>query len=212
VGGLPDELAADAQLQRLTVTCTSSEEALVRLRGAQAAYFREGLLLELTVASSGMMGLAELRPHLDRVVAARVRGYCSPHVTAATTIALGTDLHPAGLATLRVDQLAADGATLALPGGAARIPTYARGLVRTQLILRATQHASPGDPLLVDLSRRPYGETRMRRLLITCARQVAIALPSARGTPGRSTGWMGRRNLTLARLAPVPMFPPRRSP
>ena len=68
--------AADSQLNALTASSGAASETLVRLRAAQAAYFRFGLLLELHVTSQALRGAAEFAPTFTVQLAVTLHGIC----------------------------------------------------------------------------------------------------------------------------------------
>jgi hypothetical protein len=139
-----------AQLQALLVSSSSPGEALVRLRGAQAAYFKNGWLVDyrppLTPSDSGLVPLG---PRLDTAVAARLRRLCDPRSTAAMTLFLIADLRSHGLVRLDIRDIDDDGGAVSMGASRFVIPDYARSLVRAQLVERNQAGASETDPLFV---------------------------------------------------------------
>lgn len=91
-----------AFLQQLTATSSCAAETLVRLRGAQAAFFLHGFLLSLQLGSGTHPGPADLRPTMDPSVADRLRGLCTTRLTAAMTLALVTEMTSAQLCQLNL--------------------------------------------------------------------------------------------------------------
>ena len=66
------------QLQALTSAGGSPSETLVRLRAAQAGYFRSGLLLQVRIPPQALRGTAEFGPAFDANLADCLRGLRTP--------------------------------------------------------------------------------------------------------------------------------------
>jgi len=120
------------QLNTLIASTSSPSETLVRLRAAQAAYFRFGLLLEVHVPPQALRGAAEFGPPSGADMANRLRGLCTPGLAAAAALALALQLGPHALASLRVGEIAPSGTTLELRGGERRVVPVASGSWRAR--------------------------------------------------------------------------------
>ncbi len=95
-----DPGAVAARIQELLCDSRSAWEALVRLRGAQAAYFRAGWLVDFSPQLIDPdSGLARVGPCTRRQHGARLRRLCTPRSTAAMTLRLAADLRGQGLAS-----------------------------------------------------------------------------------------------------------------
>ena len=138
-----------SHLQNLIVTSTGPADAVIRLRGAQAACFRAGWLLGFEpVVVNAKSGLVTLGPDLDTTVAARLRRLCTPHSVAAMALFLATDLHSRALSHLDIADISTDGTTVAMGGGQRfRIPDRAASLVRVQLLDRRQAGAADSEPV-----------------------------------------------------------------
>jgi len=191
------------RLVALTTTDHTPGQTLVRLRAAQAAFLRYGLLLNLDPTMLAMTGNRDGRPTLTPQVAARLRGCCTPRYTAAAALALATGATAADLARLNLGDLTPDAAVVHLAGHQVPIPTHARSLVRALLIQRRDQHANATAPLFA--GRAPgqrASEHTIRALLEQATLHAGVAIPGTRNVH-RPTAWFARHGLTLTRL-PVP--------
>lgn len=75
------EREVNNQLNALTASSRSPSETLVRLRAAQAAYFRSGLLLDVQVPPQALHGAAEFGSTFDADMADRLRGLCTAQLS-----------------------------------------------------------------------------------------------------------------------------------
>jgi hypothetical protein len=195
------------RLHALTATSRSPAETLVRLRAAQAAFLRFGLLLQLDPAMLATFDTEHGRPVLDEPVATRLRGCCTPLHTAAAALALLTGAHPEELVRLRIGDVTHDGGAVRLAGQPFTVPSYAQSLVRALLLQRGQQHATPDAPLLAGSSGRYATSDTVRRTLDRIALQAGVIIPS-RGSfegPSGPAAWLAQHGLTLARpLGPPP--------
>ena len=194
------------QLQALLVDAESTADALVRLRGAQAAYFRDGWLVEFRpplVPSDS--DLVPLGPGLNRATAARLRRLCAPRSTAAMALFLVADLRSVALRRLNVGDVDGDGGAVAVDDHRFAVPDYARSLVLAQLIERKRAGASAEDPLFVHprTGGRPPPSS-LRNVLRSVAGKVGIAVGVHDSFGTSSSRWLGGRAFTLTALERVP--------
>jgi hypothetical protein len=193
------------QLSALTASSGSPSETLVRLRAAQAAYFRFGVLLEVRVPSHALRGAADFGPTVNVSIADRLRGLCSPGLAAAAALALALQLGPHALALLRVGEIALSGTALELRGGERRVvPPHVSALVRAQLIQRRDRGARNDDPLFSQQNGAPVSEASLRRRLQQVSRRLALAIPSTISPAVASVSGVVGQHLNLSRL---PVFP-----
>jgi hypothetical protein len=201
-----------AFLQRLTVASASAAETLVRLRAAQAGFFRHGYHLRLTIQPGALLEVTGLRAGLDRPTADRLRWLATPRLAAAGALALATELTPEQLSRLTLNQINPDGATVQVAGHSYAIPTYARSLVRTLWLQRHRQGATPTSPLFsVQPTGPQFGPVAMQHLLAAAAAAAALRLPTGTGEhlgSGSAWAWLARRGLASQPL-PLPDGPPR---
>jgi hypothetical protein len=195
--GFTDQVAR--RLLALTATPQSPAETLVRLRAAQAAFLRHGLLLYLDPTQLGMLDATQARTVLDAQVAARLRGCCTPQWTAAAAIALATHAGAPTLTRLRIGHLASDATAVQLDSQLFAIPAHARSLVRALLVERGDQHASADAPLFPARAGRPASDQTIRRALEQAALHAGIAVPGS-GSHQRPAAWLTQHGLTLTRL------------
>lgn len=139
--------AVAAQVQALLCETGCASEALIRLRGAQAAYFRAGWLVDFSPQLVDRdSGLPPLGPTLDPGTAVRLRRLCTPRSTAAMTLRLATDLRGERLARLNMEDIDEGGGGVTLGGHRLSIPDHARSLVLAQLVDRRRGGAGGADP------------------------------------------------------------------
>jgi hypothetical protein len=201
--------AVAAQIQELLCESRSASEALVRLRGAQAAYFRAGWLLDFSPQLIDPdSGLPPLGPALGTSTAARLRRLCTPRSTAAMTLRLAADLRGEGLARLNMQDIDEDGGGVTLGQHRLSIPSYARSLVRAQLVERERDGAAGSDPLFVHLQRgdRQVGSA-LRNVLRSVSYKTAISVgprDSMASSSQDAQDWLRSRRARLTRLAAGP--------
>lgn len=169
------------QLRELTAASVSSAETLVRLRAAQAAYFRDGALVQID--DSGLWA----RPDVPAValpppLAARLRRLVTPVWACALALALCAGLSAGDLARLKIGDVGRDGTLLTLGGERFDIPGHAAGLVRAQLLARAELNACAGDPLL-GRANQPFETAPLARRLDNAARLAGVWRPSDERRP-----------------------------
>jgi hypothetical protein len=200
------ERGARNQLQALTSASGSPAETLVRLRAAQAGYFRFGLLLEVHVPPQALRGTAEFGPTFTADLADRLRGLCTPALAAAATLALAGHLGPHALTSLCVGELTTSGTLLQLHRGEQRVlPAAAAPLVRAQLIQRWAQGASEDDALVCRQGGTPADPTVLHRWLQQVGRRLALAIPSTLSPVAAAVSWPVGARLTLSRLPVYPL-------
>ena len=204
----PLELGAvAAQVHGLLSSATCPSEALVRLRGVQAAYFRAGWLVQFAPhLVDPDSGLVPLCPTLLPRTTARLRRMCTPRSTAAMTIHLAAGLRSEGLARLNVEDIDQDGGAVALGNHRLSVPDHARSLVRAQVVDRLRQGARGGQPLFVhpDTGKRHNGSA-LRNILRSVSTKTAISVGvrDSLGLGGSAEGWLRDRGVTLTRLDPA---------
>jgi hypothetical protein len=194
-----------AFLQQLTATSSCAAETLVRLRGAQTAFFLHGFLLSLQLSGGAHPGPADLRPALNPSVADRLRGLCSARLTTAMTLALVTEMTAAQLCQLDLADIAADADAVRVDGCWFTIPAYVRSLVRAQVLERTSGGSGPTDPLFIGRGRGRPDPQAMTCWLTTVANRTGVIHPKAADqylptTP--SEQWLRRRGLSVCWLGP----------
>ncbi len=137
------------QLRAITSPSRSSAETVVRLRAAQAAYFRNGVLVEIDeVTSPGPLDVPAVG--LNPLLSLRLRRLVTPAWTCALALAAAGGFNTTALAALRLDNLSPDGQLLTVAGRSIEVAPHAAGLVRAQVLARRDAGAGPDDPLLVN--------------------------------------------------------------
>jgi hypothetical protein len=194
-----------AFLQQLTATSSCAAETLVRLRGAQVAFFLHGFLLSLQLGSGAHPGPADLRPTMDPSVADRLRGLSTARLTAAMTLALVTEMTSAQLCQLELADIAADATAVRVDGYWFAIPAYARSLVRTQVLERSGPGSGPTDPLFIGRDRGRLDPLAMTWWLSTVTNRTGVVHRQAADNilPAKATQqWLRRRGLNVCWLGP----------
>ena len=205
----PLELAdVSAQLQALLVTCSGPPEALTRLRGAQAAYFRAGWLVSFQPPLVPTGASVPLGPRLDSAAAARLRRLCTPRSTSAMALFLAAEFRSLGLSRLNLGDIDDTGGDLAVGRRGLLVPEYASSLVRAQLVERRRDGASASEPLFVHArSGERSSPSALRNVLRSVSGRTAIAvgvhdaLSSPRDITESVRGW----RVELSQLNPVPL-------
>lgn len=206
----PEINVADAatQLQGLLVGDCGPAEAVVRLRGAQAVYFRDGWLIsfEPTVVPSDS-GLVTLGQGLDAVVAARLRRLCTPRSAAAMVLFLVADLRSEALCRLDIGDVAADASSVDVDEWHINVPVYARSLLRALAVERRGAGASEDDPLFVHpRTGGRYVGSALRNVLRSVGAKtgISVGVHDSLGSPSGPGAWLGARGMEIIRLDPVP--------
>ena len=160
------------QLRAITSACRSPSETVVRLRAAQAAYFRDGVLVQVDdvgprrepdVPAAGL-GVA---------MAVRLRRLVTPAWAGALALGSAGGLSTRTLSRLKVGDLSCDGEVLTVAGESIDVPVCAAGLVRAQLLERLDAGAGDGDALLTR-SNQPFDAAVLGRRLDNAARLAGV--------------------------------------
>lgn len=199
---------AAAQLQGLLVGDCGPAEAVVRLRGAQAAYFRAGWLISFrpTLVPSDS-GLVTLGPGLDTAAAARLRRLCTPRSAAAMVLFLLADIRSEALCRLDIGNVSTDASRVELGEWHINVPVYARSLLRALLVERRRAGASENDPLFVHpRTGGRYVGSALRNILRSVSAKTGISTGShdSLGSPSGPEAWLRARGMNIIRLDPVP--------
>lgn len=137
------------QLRAVTSSSLSSAETIVRLRAAQAAYFVDGVLVELTgIRRRGPVDVVDIG--LSHRAASRLRRLVTPGWACALALAMVGGLDPIDLSRLNTDALDREGQRLSVGRHEYEIPDYAAALVRAQLLDRAHAESEEKHALLTD--------------------------------------------------------------
>lgn len=200
--GLPDVDEVASQPHAMLVSATSQADALTRLRGAQAAYFLAGLLIEYPASDDGESGSVPLGPSLDPTMARRLRRLCVPASTAAMALVLATDLRAEGLSRLSLCDVDGDGGGVRIGDGGHRftVPAYAQSLLRALLVERRIGGAAGIDALFVDprTSSRITPDrmgTLLRKLSWSTACSVGLLAPEP--APALPSRWLTERRMKV---------------
>ena len=134
-----------SQLRALVGPSLSAAETIVRLRAAQAAYFRDGALVELADVRLGPVDIVAVG--LSRQVASRLRRLVTPSWCCALALAAAGGLYPRDLARLRLGAVHPEGIQVEWGGDQLDVPDHGAGLVRAQVLARRDARANDDDPL-----------------------------------------------------------------
>ena len=203
-----DVADAAAQLQSLLVGDRGPAEAIVRLRGAQAAYFRAGWLIsfEPSVVPSDS-GLVNLGPGLDAVVAARLRRLCTPRSAAAMVLFLVADMRSEALCRLDIGDVATDASRVDVGEWHINVPVYARSLLWALVVERRRAGAGEDDPLFVHpRTGGRYVGSALRNVLRSVGAKtgISVGVRDSLGSPSGPGAWLRVRGMDIIRLDPVP--------
>lgn len=175
-----------AFLEALT-QCDDSEEALVRLRGAQIALLFDALLVDVDSHAfvAAHTAAADAIARLDANAIMLLGTYSSPVYAAAGVIALAARSGARSLAALSVGDVASDGREVRVAGHAVIVPDNARALVRAQHITRLAQGAQPRDAFFTSprAPDRPASISALRTMLGRIGQQTGLAMPSSDASP-----------------------------
>ncbi len=151
------------QLRAISSASRSPAETMVRLRAAQAAYFRDGILVQ--VGDVGQWGNPDVpATGLHPALAARLRRLVTPAWSCALALGATTGTCEKILAHLKVGDLNDDGGRVTVAGEPIDVPPHAAGLVRAQLLARNAEGAGDDEPLLVKAGQAFEAAVLGRRL------------------------------------------------
>lgn len=194
----PDTPAMKEHLRELIEHCESTDQALTRLRAAQAVSLMRGLLV--TVDLERLASTLHARPRIDGQLVSQLREYSSTKRAAVALLACLPRSSPLAISRMSVSdvtdtEVRIAGATVALPGVAR--PVLAAH-VHSQLLVGAR----PEDPLFSDGLRGILGERstpRAIRLAISdVARTNGLMLWSEWHNEDHSSRrWLRRRGVTV---------------
>lgn len=169
------------QLRAITSACRTPSETVVRLRAAQAAYFRDGVLVQ--VDDVGPRSEPDVpAAGLGMALAMRLRRLVTPSWAGALALGAVGGLTTTALARLKVGDLSCDGEVLTIAGESIDIPVHAAGLVRAQLLARLDAGAGDGDALLAR-SNQPFEAGVLGRRLNNAAHLAGVWRPSQERRP-----------------------------
>ena len=191
----------EAWLDTLTAPCGTVDAALARLRGAQAAFLLEGVLLGIDPDAFSTDYRRLSGAPATRATAATLRTYIEPHVAAAGAIAAAARSEPDRIARMTVASIASSGCTLATGH---RIAEAFAPLLYAQVLARRAAGAGPDEPLFLARGDRPATSRHVRYWLAQIGRDTEICFTSHRASRGAAP-WATPRRLGPARrllLAP----------
>jgi len=202
--GTPDEEDLSAALHDLVAGLVTKQEALVAIRGVQAAALRNGVLVKVDperflTRAGEISGAARLQPE-DW---ARLGCFCEPSDAAVGVLAaLGIDAKD--IATLPATEVAADGSTVLSNGSEIAVPTEARRYLVALHLFRLSVGASD-DGLFLEQPRGrfPASATSVGRTILKVSRISGLALKARRMRTQRAaaTHWTHRFGLCIQELS-----------
>lgn len=162
-----------AQLRAVASFSLSSTETIVRLRAAQAAYFVDGLLVELTdTRRLGPVDVADVG--LSRQAASRLRRLVTPAWACALALAIVGGLGSVDLARLNLDALDPDGGSFKVGRRKYAVPDYATALLRAQFLDRAAAGGERDHPLLLSSKNGRFDPAVLGRRIDRAMTMAAI--------------------------------------
>lgn len=199
-----NSVAMNEWLRELIEGCSSTAQAVARLRAAQAVCLMDGLLvtvdLERLAASTTV-----LPPAIDRQLVGQLREYSNTRRAAAALLVCLTGAAPEVLTQLNVGDVSYDEVRI----GAATfvVPDIARGLLAAHLHYRLQAGAGTGDALFADDYRSTHGDRltprSMRRAIQDVGRTHGLMLwgeRRIRADPA-NYGWLRRRGVSARELS-----------
>lgn len=178
-------------------------EQLTLMRGAQAAFWRNGWLLKIRIDALLAAHRTEPVSFDPQHAVHQLNGYTAPHVAALGVLALRTRLPPARLALLNTDQLTDDCTSLNLGDEPITIPAAEARLLHAHVLnARRRGHAANG-PLFCQKDGTRMRPHALQQHLRRAAAETGLPLTQNWSPPldRQHTHWMHRRGLTLQRLA-----------
>lgn len=161
------------QLRSIASSSLSSAETMVRLRAAQAAYFVDGLLVELTdTRRLGPVDVADVG--LSRRAASRLRRLVTPAWACALALASVGGLGSVDLARLNLDALDPDGRSFKVGRREYAVPDYATALLRSQVLDRAAAGGERDHALLISAKNGRFDPAVLGRRLDRAMTMAAI--------------------------------------
>lgn len=186
----------------------SVDEAVARIRGAQATLFLAGSWLRLDSQKFRLAWEAREQAAMTPALAASLSRYQLPQWTALGAVRAVTHAGPTELAELRIGDV--DGGVISVNGRRHEVPIYARPLIRAQVAARARDGGIPEDPLFHSdcgaikprVEPAPLTAAGTQRLLRQLGNQLGVTLIERKASRAveDDAKWGQRRGLSLRSL------------
>lgn len=197
---------AFALLRKLIPDKAGPDEALTILRAAQIEFLLRGYFLK---APTDRFRSARIRHSVTdyEQAAGQFAPYLNTAYAAAAALVLDAHLAPDALATLRLRDIAADGASVRRGETHIRVGKAATTSLRANLLARQRHGASLDDHYLVGLDKKnrqsPLNSKVIRGWLGRLAAETGITLGDAADTQETLESWADRHGLTFRALHTV---------
>lgn len=185
-------------------------ERLTRLRGAQIAFLHHRWLLKVDLEAFSVSHAIQRPSDIDTQIAARLRAYPQPKLSALAALAIATGLSPANLAVLNADQIFPNddrhlGSCNAIYYGDEYLPieSGARPFLRAHHADRNLRRQPPDGPLFTTTAGRRLAAAAIQQQLRRISQDTGLPLLSSPTTGPHDPldgHWMRRSGITLQPL------------
>lgn len=212
----PNDEHTIAMLQELYDEAGDLAELTTRLRGVQLALLRAGWYLRVDLDQvCGQAMSAPRRSHRTEEVWRRMRSYRHPHRGAACAL-LAAHLDVEQVRALLVSEVREDGSAVRTEAGWVELEPGSHEFIAGQVLLRRSEGALPGEPLLVNTNDgSPVTDRAVAGLATDARRQLGVLVTSRRvqRLNGIGQSWTTRGGVHLTALgaplaAPALTAPP----
>lgn len=135
-----------AFLDTLVAPCVTVDAAIARLRGAQAEFLLDGILLEIDTDAFAVDHARHASARASRATASALRALLEPHLAAVGALACATRANAKQISPMTMADVQLIGASLA---SGHRLPPEFIGLLAAQILARRQQDADGQDPLFL---------------------------------------------------------------
>ena len=194
---------AHAFLDTLVAPCTTVDAALARLRGAQAAFLLDGVLLEIDVDAFADDHARHAGARATRAATSVLRRLVEPHLAALAALACATRANATQISRTTI----ADVESIA--GGLMsghRLPPGFVPLLAVQLLARRQQDADREDPMFLTTDGKRAATVRhISNWLERVGHQTGLLFDRDAGWNRQATpGWATFRHLASRELLAIP--------
>jgi hypothetical protein len=176
----PGPRHAHAFLDTLVAPCATADAAIARLRGAQAEFLLDGILLEIDIDAFTVDHARYAGARASRTTASALRILPEPHLAAVTALACATRANATQITSMTMAGVEWIGASLA--SGHRVAPAFVP-LLAVQILARRQQDADGQDPLILTLDSERAATTRhINNWLARVGRETGLRFD-------RNAGW-----------------------
>jgi hypothetical protein len=194
-----------SSLRRLVEEARARDEAITRIRGAQAGAFLEGRWLRLDLRLFGLRWETQVARELTPPLLAALAAFPSAQWSAVAAVSVLTGATPAEVAALPLDSV--DDDVIELGGQRWSLPPAAAAFLQAQAATRAREGAELADPLFRSDDRSggsrqtatPLAGRGAQRILRRIGNLIGLELVERKSEPAREDDetWARRRGLSL---------------